>query len=180
MSIARQPRWGVVVGLTLVVVLAGACGSSGDSSSASPDASIPGGTTPTNARVAGTTVLPLDGGHVLVAAEVTCHLAKREQSGIIGSDEGRVETSCTERHNEESFTLSGTDELDDCYRAVAASSDVAIGPDSFDPAKLDFADEQITGHTFTTPNGALNSPDGVRCAIDLRDDRSIPLLGGAS
>ena len=170
---------GVALALALgAVALAAGCSSGGrtvtPSSTSNPASSgAPGGTD------SATSTLALDGGHVLGAAEVTCHLAKREQGGMIGTDDGRVETSCTERHNEESFTLSGTSELDDCYRAVAASSDVAIGPDSFDTTKLEFADERIMGHTFATTSVGAAGPGGVSCAIDLRDDRPTPLLAGS-
>lgn len=129
----------------------------------------------TAADDAETTLDPTVGGHVVAADEVVCHLAKREQGGIIVTDAGRTEVPCTERHNEETFALAGTTEVDDCYRAVAASSDVAIGPDSFDPTKLDFDDDRIMGHTFAT---AADGSAGVSCAIDLRDDRTDLLLAG--
>ena len=170
-----------LIALIALAALAGACGSSSGPRTSGPATSVPGGAANTGSRPsdAATTVLAVGGGHVLVGAEVTCHLAKRAQGGVIGTDEGRVEAGCSERHNEESFMLAGTDELDDCYRAVAASSDVTIGPDSFDPAKLDFADERIMGHTFSTGTGS-DGGSTVSCAIDLRDDRSTPLLGGSS
>ena len=63
---------------------------------------------------------------------------------------------------------------------MAASSDVPIGPDSFDPTKLEFADDRIMGHTFATSGDGTTGAGGVTCAIDLRDDRSTPLLGAAS
>ncbi len=179
-----RPHWSLATGLVLavavgIVAAVTGCSSAVRGGSAPSSASSAAPTTP-GAPDTDTTELALGGGHVLAAGEVTCHLAKREQGGIIGTDVGRVETSCDERHNEESFTLAGTSELDDCYRAVAASSDVAIAPDSFDPTKLEFNDERIMGHTFATSGDGTTGAGGVTCALDLRDDRSTPLLAASS
>jgi hypothetical protein len=173
-SIDSRSRWVLALGAALGVLLVGACSSSGThSASTSTPSSTAGADT-------ATTALVVAGGHVLAAAEVSCYLAKRDQGGVIATDEGRSDAACTDRHNEESFTLSGTDSLDDCYRAVAASSDVVVGPDSYDPSKLEFTDDRIIGHTFATSDGSGTGPAGVTCAIELRDDRSTPLLAGSS
>jgi hypothetical protein len=177
--------------LAFVLVLAAGCGST-------TSASVPAGSTPHEesggSRDTGSTSPPgpsTGGGQVIATAAVTCHLAKRQLGGLIASDEGREEVPCSDRHNQESFTLTGTTDLDDCYRAVAASSDVRIGPDSFSNDKLDFTDGRIIGHTFATSDAVATS-DGqvpsttqprdpvttISCAVDLADDRKSPLIGG--
>ena len=177
---------GVCGVLTLGLAAAG-CGSGDPKAVAS---SAPSGTSASAGEADSTTVTELStsGGQVIASEAVACHLAKRRLGGIIASDEGRSDTPCTERHNQESFTLVGTTDLDDCYRAVAASSDVSIGTDSFSNDKLDFTDDRIIGHTFATsdvgtvPPGQASEPGAqgtISCAVDLADDRTTPLIGGS-
>ena len=83
---------------------------------------------------------------------------------------GGGEVPCNEAHDTESFTLSGTEALDDCFRAVAATSDVVIVAVPSDPSSLAFEGDQIIGHAFS---GGVGDPV---CQITLTETRTEALV----
>jgi len=107
----------------------------------------------------------VSGGQVISVGAVTCETAPAADPTT------STPVPCDQAHTTETFVLTGTDDLDDCYRAVAASSDVAVGVDEFDETELDFTDERISGHSFSGFGGE------VTCSVFLSEPSSTPLIG---
>lgn len=107
----------------------------------------------------------VSGGQVISVGAVTCETAPADDPTT------STPVPCDQAHTTETFVLTGTDDLDDCYRAVAASSDVAVGVDEFDETELDFTDERISGHSFSGFGGE------VTCSVFLAEPSSTPLVG---
>lgn len=107
----------------------------------------------------------LAGGTRIAAGALTCHLA----ADLLSGDTSAVEVPCSAPHNQESFTLPG-DELDDCYRALAASG-VSVGADTFDDTKPSITDDRISGHSFST------SGSGVDCEVTLETTTTGAVIG---
>jgi len=105
------------------------------------------------------------GGARITSAALTCHLA----ADLLSSDTNAVEVPCSAPHNQESFTLPG-DELDDCYRALAASG-ITVGTDTFDETKPSITDDRISGHSFSTFGS------GVDCEVTLDTTTTGAVIG---
>jgi hypothetical protein len=105
------------------------------------------------------------GGQVVPASAVTCELTSATDPAVADP------TPCDQPHDTETFELTGTGDLDDCYRAVAASSDVAVGVDPFEDTELDFTDDRISGHSFS----AIDRE--VTCTVFLADPSPTQLIG---
>lgn len=108
-------------------------------------------------------------GPVVAAAGVTCARLDRDATGLFTGDVTTV--PCDEEHDQETFELRGTDDLDDCYRAVEASSDIEVGPSTFDEGELSFVDERVSGHAFSGGMGTIS------CSVQFDEPVAGPLIG---
>ena len=94
------------------------------------------------------------GGPGVAAAEVRCERFERDGPG--GLTGGTTTVACDEPHDQETFEITGTDELDDCYLAAAASSDLEIGPSELDEDELSFVDDRVSGYAFSGGMGRIS------------------------
>jgi hypothetical protein len=169
----------LLAAVALAAPVAG-CGSASDSTSNSAEVSgssatsagrsdRPGGDPSDPGAPTGTSVV----GTVVLVEQVTCVLAPRTGFGAVVGVSSAPVVPCDQPHNNESFSLPESDDLDDCFRAAAASSDLKLGTSSASTRDLAFDDKRLVGHIF-----ASGETSGVDCSIDLRDDRSGTLIGG--
>lgn len=79
-----------------------------------------------------------------------------------------AEIDCGESHDVESFSITGAPDLDECYRIIAASSDIVVIVD--EDGELDFDDERVSGHSFGGYDGEFD------CQISLAEPRAEALI----
>jgi hypothetical protein len=172
-SAPRPVLRSIAAALAAVVLAAVVAGCGSTAGSTTDPAEVPGATATTSAPDPGGPTGTSGYGTVVLAEQVTCVLAPRSGFGAVVGVAAAPVVPCDQPHNNESFSLPESDQLDDCFRAAAASSDLKLGVSSSTTRDLAFDDKRVVGHIF-----ASGETSGVDCSIDLRDDRSGALIGG--
>lgn len=96
-------------------------------------------------------------------SDVTCSMGS-----VVLDPDSASDVDCGESHDTEGFTLEGSEDLDDCYRGLAETTDLVIVFDS--DGELDIDDDRVNGHSFAGGGGEYT------CQISFAEPRTDTLI----